>query len=141
MKTEATIAIRQTPAKVFTYLNDVEKIQQWSPVKNMRLLTDGPVGVGSRFTQTISVLGQNLESETEITAYDEPNFFALKSISGPMSFEQHFTLSPTEEGTKLDAIIEGEPGGLFKLAQPLVAPALRKQLQDQLSKLKQLLEG
>jgi carbon monoxide dehydrogenase subunit G len=140
MKTEGTITIRKTPKEIFPYLNDAEKIQQWTGVKNMRLLTDGPVGIGSKFAQTIAFLGQSFESVTEVTAYDEPQSLAIKSTSGPMPFEQRMTLSPTEEGTKLEIVAEGEPGGFFKLAQPLLAPALHKQLQDQLGKLKRLAE-
>jgi carbon monoxide dehydrogenase subunit G len=139
MKTEETVTIRRTPEEVFAYLSDADKIPQWAPAK-VKLLTDGPVGVGSQFSQTASVLGQSLESVTEVTAYDKPKHYAVKSISGPVPFEQRFTLSPTEEGTKLDAVLEAEPGGLFKLAQPLIAPAMHKQLKDVVNNLKRLLE-
>jgi hypothetical protein len=140
MKTEAMITIQQTPEAVFSYFTDVEKIQQWSPVKNMRLLTDGPIGIGSQLTQTVNLLGQTLEPVTEVIAYDKPRLFAIKSTSGPIPFEQHFTLSPIAEGTKLEVIQTGEPGGFFKLAQPLLVTAIHKSLQDQLNKLKQLSE-
>jgi carbon monoxide dehydrogenase subunit G len=140
MKTDATITIGQAPEVVFSYLTDVEKIQQWSPVENMKLLTNGPVGVGSQFSQTVSILGKSFESVTEVTANDPPTSFAFKAISGPMTFEQRFTLTPTAGGTKLDTVIEGEPGGLLKLAGPALAPAVNKQLNDQFQQLKQLLE-
>jgi carbon monoxide dehydrogenase subunit G len=140
MKTDATITIRQAPEVVFSYLTDIEKIQQWSPVENMKLLTSGPVDVGSQFSQTVSILGKSFESVTEVTANDPPTSYAFKAISGPMTFEQHFTLTPTTEGTKLDTTIEGEPGGLLKLAGPVLASAVNKQLNDQFQKLKQLLE-
>src|SRR5215469_9926348 len=139
MKADATVTIQQPPEKVFTYFKNVEKVQQWSPVKNMRQLTDGPVGVGSQFAQTVSVLGQHFETVTEVTAYDEPKLMAFKPTSSPIPYETRFTLSPTEEGTKVEVTIEGEPGGFFKLAQPLIAAALHKQIQDQLNKLKKLI--
>jgi uncharacterized protein YndB with AHSA1/START domain len=141
MKAESAITIRKPPAEVFQYLKYAEKISQWTPVKGMRLLTEGPIGVGTQYAQTISVLGQNFESVTEIMEFDEPNLFVFKAISGPLPFLQRFTLSPTGDGTKLEAVLEGEPGGFFKLAQSLLAPAAHKQLHDQLHKLKHLLEG
>jgi len=141
MKVENIITLRQTPEVVFTYLSDPEKMIQWMPVKNVRLLTDGPVGVGSKFSLAASFLGQSLETIAEITAYDEPKLFAAKVTSGPMAIERGYTLLPTDEGTQLVIVAEGEAGGFFKLAQPLLASAMNKQVHDQLNKLKQLLES
>ncbi len=141
MKTDATVTIRQTPEKVFSYLTDIDKIQMWSPVENMKLITPGSVGVGSQFSQTVSILGKSFETITEVTTNNPPTSYAIKATSGPMPFEQRFTLTPTTEGTQLDTVIEGEPGGLLKLAGPVVASAVNKQLNDQLNKLKQLLES
>jgi uncharacterized protein YndB with AHSA1/START domain len=136
----ATVTIRQTPEKVFSYLSDLEKIKQWTPFKNLTLKTEGPLGVGSRFTQALEIIGKTIESEVEITGYDAPKFLSLKSISGPVNFEQRFTLLPTAEGSQLEAVLEGVPTGLLKAAQPLLKPAVEKQLNDQVKKLKQLLE-
>jgi carbon monoxide dehydrogenase subunit G len=141
MKTDATVTIHKAPEEVFPYLSDPEKVQQWSStVKNLKRLTDGPLDVGSKSTMTLSILGQNIEGETEITAYDEPRVLAFKATSGSLHLDQRFTLSPTAEGTKLEAVAEGDPGGIFKLAQPLITPAAHKQLQDDLNRLKKVLE-
>ena len=107
----------------------------------MKLITSGPVGVGSQFSQTVSILGKSFDTVTEVTTSNPPTSYAFKSTSGPMAFEQRFTLTPIAEGTQLDTVIEGEPGGLLKLAGPVVASAVNKQLNDQLNKLKQLLES
>lgn len=136
----ATVTIGQTPEKVFSYLTEIEKLQQWTPFKNVKLLTDGPMGIGSRFTQSVEIIGKTIESEVEVTDYNAPTLLALKSISGPVNFVQSFTLTPTAEGTHLKVDMEGEPTGLLKVAQPLLKPAVEKQLHDQVNKLKHLLE-
>ncbi|HZR39796.1 MAG TPA: SRPBCC family protein [Ktedonobacteraceae bacterium] len=140
MKAEVVATIRRTPAEVFTYITDLGNAPRWAPVREMRQLTEGPVGIGSQIVQIITFMGQSFESKTEVTGYDPPEVFAFKSTSGPMPFEQLFTLSPIEEGTQLSVVLEGEPGGFFKLAKPLIASATQKQLQEQVDKLKQLLE-
>jgi carbon monoxide dehydrogenase subunit G len=140
VKTEATITIAQVPEKVFAYFTEIDKLHEWSPVDNMKLLTDGPVRVGSQFSQSVSILGKSFETVTEVTTLEPPTAYAFKAISGPMTFEQRFTLTPTVEGTKVDAALAGEPGGLLKLAGPVLATAVNKQLNDQLQKLKGLLE-
>ncbi len=136
----ATVTILQPPEKVFSYLTDVEKLPQWTPFKNVKLLTDGPLSVGSRFAQTVEIIGKTIESEVEVTDYNAPTSLSLKSISGPVNFVQQFTLTPTAEGTHLKVDMEGEPTGLLKVAQPLLRPAVEKQLNDQVKKLKQLAE-
>lgn len=136
----ATVTIRQTPEKVFSYLTDLEKLPQWTPFKNVKLLTGGPLNVGSRFTQTVEIIGRNIESEVEVMEYNAPTLLVLKSISGPVNFVQHFTLTPAEEGTQLKVDMEGEPTGLLKAAQPLLKPAVEKQLHNQVHKLKELLD-
>jgi carbon monoxide dehydrogenase subunit G len=140
MKTEVTVTIRRMPEEVFPFITDPENAPNWAPVKEMRQLSEGPINVGTKFVQVITFMGQSFKSATEITAYDEPTAFAFKSTSGPVPFEQRFLLSASEGGTKLEVILEGEPGGLFKLAQPLLKPTMEKQLHDQINKLKQLLE-
>ena len=140
MRAEVAVTIRRTPEEVFTYITDLENAPRWAPVKEMRQLSEGPVGMGSQLVQVITFMGQSFESKTEVTGYDPPEVFTFKSTSGPILFEQLFTLSPIEEGTQLEVVLEGEPGGFFKLAQPLIAPAAQKQLHEQVDKLKQLLE-
>jgi uncharacterized protein YndB with AHSA1/START domain len=136
----ATVTIQQAPEKVFSYLTDFEKLQQWTPFKNVKMLTAGPMGVGSKFSQTVEIIGKTIESEVEVTDYQAPTLLALKSISGPVNFVQNFTLTPAAGGTELKVNMEGEPTGLLKVAQPLLKPAVEKQLNDQVKKLKQLLE-
>ena len=92
-------------------------------------------------TQVIDFLGRTFETTTEVTGYDPPKAFAFKATSGPVLFEQHFTLSSTGGGTTVNAVLEGEPGGLFKLAGPLLQSTAQKQLDEQMGKLKKLLEG
>ena len=40
-----------------------------------------------------------------------------------------------------NAVLEGEPGGFFKLAGPLLQPMAQKQLDEQVGKLKKPLEA
>jgi len=136
----ATVTIRQTPEKVFSYLTDLENLQQWTPFKNVKMVTDGPMQVGSRFKQTVEIIGKTIESEVEVAEYNAPTSLVLKAISGPVNFVQNFTLTPTTEGTQLKVDMEGEPTGILKMAQPLLKPAVEKQLHDQVHKLKELLE-
>ena len=41
----------------------------------------------------------------------------------------------------VDVVIEGEPGGFFKLAEPLVARAVKRQLDTDSATMKDILEA
>jgi hypothetical protein len=45
------------------------------------------------------------------------------------------------EGTRLSGTWQAEPGGLFKMAGPLLASQAKKQLEADLQQLKELLEA
>lgn len=141
MKAESTITIQRPIEEVFTHITNTQEVPKWAPVKELKQTSEGALGIGTTMIQVIDFLGRTFESTTEVTGYDPPNAFAFKATSGPVAFEQHFTLSSTGGGTTLNAVLEGEPGGLFKLAGPLLQSAAQKQLDEQLGKLKKLLES
>src|SRR5260370_24713141 len=141
LKAESTITIQRPIEEVFTYITNTQEVPKWSPVKELKQTSEGALGIGTTVTQVVEFLGRTFESTTEVTGYDPPKAFAFKATSGPVLFEQHFTLSSTGGGTTVNAVLEGEPGGLFKLAGPLLPSTAQKQFDEQLGKLEKRLEG
>jgi len=141
LKAESTITIQRPIEEVFTYITNTQEVPKWAPVKELKQTSEGALGIGTTMIQLIEFMGRTFESTTEVTKYDPPNVFAFKTTSGPVPFEQHFTLSATGGSTKLNSVLEGEPGGFFKLAGPLLHPMAQKQMDEQMGKLKKLLEG
>ena len=52
-----------------------------------------------------------------------------------------YTFEEVLVGTRLTRAVEGEPGGFFKLADPLIERALKRQVRTDLETLKDLLEA
>ncbi len=92
-------------------------------------------------TEVRKFLGRRMESEVEVTAYEPDRRFALKVVSGPVPFTYEQTLEPSDGGTAVKVLLEGEPGGFFKLAEPLVERAVRRQVQADFEQLKDILEA
>jgi hypothetical protein len=86
-------------------------------------------------------LGRKFESTLEVTEYEPPRRFAFKVVSGPVPFRVEHTFEPADGGTKLSVAGEGEPGGFFKLAEPLVIRAVERQTKSDFETLKDLLES
>ena len=51
------------------------------------------------------------------------------------------TFEPMDGGTRVNTTIEGEPGGFFKLAEPLIVSMSKRQFQSDLDNLKDLMEA
>jgi hypothetical protein len=67
-------------------------------MKAVRILTPGPVRVGTRSEGTIRILGITVTDPVEISAFDPPNRFAVRHEG---FFEGHgeITLEPGADGT------------------------------------------
>lgn len=65
----------------------------------------------------------------------------VQVTSGPIPVEDTFTFEAIEAGTRVTRVIEGEPGGFFRLGEPIVARMIRRQFENNLHNLKDLLEA
>jgi len=136
------LTIGRQPEEVFAYLEDPEKVVQWQGwAVDIQQETDGPRGVGTRFRDERKFLGRKIDSTVEFTEYEPPRTLGLKVSSVPIPFRVRQTLEPAGEGTRVVVHAEGEPGGFFKLAEPIVARAAERQMKGDFETLKDLLEG
>jgi len=142
IKVEVSIVIQKPVGEVFDYTNDPAKNKAWQEgLVESKITSSGPVGVGTQITDVRKFLGRDMDSKLEVTAYEPNKRVSLKTISGPIKFEITQLYEPAEGGTKLTMIGEGEPGGLFKLAEGAVKKQFEGQLQGDLGRLKAVMEG
>ncbi len=139
---EITEMVDRPAEEVFAYLTDAEKLPEWqSMVSESRQVSPGPMGVGARVTNVRNFLGRRIESEAEVTAYEPPRRFDLRVVSGPVPFQISHTLESREATTIVKVEAQGEPGGFFKLAEPLVGRQAERQFKNDFATLKDLLEA
>ena len=137
---EHTVTVKRPAEEVFAYLADVRHLPQWQDGVVEVRTDDDKTRVGSRFVEVRSFLGKRIESTIEIVAYEPSRLFTIKVIEGPIPFEVRHTIEPEGDATRVDVVGEGEPGGFFKLADPLVERAVRRELEGNLATLKDILE-
>jgi carbon monoxide dehydrogenase subunit G len=140
-RAEHSVVIQRPPNEVFAYLSDPSKIAEWQ-ASALEAVQESPgaMAVGTRVREARKFLGKRMESVMEVTAHEPGRELGLKAVSGPIRFEvrQHF--EPVGAGTRIDVVIEGEPGGFFKLAEPLVVRAVGRELANNLATAKDILE-
>jgi uncharacterized membrane protein len=136
-----SVTIKRPVEEVFAYLADVPRQTEWSSaVQSIRLEELEPVRQGSRYWQTVKMLGRQAEALFEVSEYEEGRKIGFRSLSGAMPIAWSMTLTPVSEGTRIEAKTRGEPGGVFKLAAPLMDRAMRRQAAGDFATLKDLLE-
>jgi uncharacterized membrane protein len=137
---EASVHINRPPEEVFAYMNDVTNDKAW----NEGLIdsyADGPPKVGAKLTQVRTLLGQKMESVSEITAYEPPTRMAQRSIGGPVKFEGEVRFEPMGGGTHVTFSFEVEGAGVFKMAEGMFASQAKKTIEGDLERLKSVLES
>lgn len=139
---EAEIVINRPVEVVFAAATDIPNWPKWqTSISESRQTTPGPVGVGTRGVNVRTVMGQRVETTFEVTEFTLNQSFAVRSLSGPVSYEVRVTLTPVAGGTRLHQILQGEPKGFFKVAEPLLASTVKKDFAEDLARLKALLES
>jgi uncharacterized protein YndB with AHSA1/START domain len=137
---EFAIVVERPPSEVFAYLTDVGNVPEWQS-SAIEAVADGPMGIGTRINEVRRFLGRRMESTLEVTEYEPDSKFSLRTLSGPVPFEVHHTLRPSNGGTSLTFVGKGEPGGFFRLAEGLVARQAERQFKGDFETLKDLLEA
>ena len=142
IKVEHSVTINKPAADVFAYIVDpANTVKYDDELLESKLLTPGPIAVGSVITDKRKFIGREMDSELKVTAYEPNSRFALKVTKGPVPFEITYTLSAAGGGTQLNVKAEGEPGGFFKLAGGMVAKQLQASLEKTSAQIKKNLES
>ena len=128
---------------VFAYAADYRNDPQWrSEVSEMRYVSDGPVGVGTREIETAVLWRWRVVTETEITAYEPTSRVSFDYVSGPFRVRGSRWFERVERGTRFTFDLELQAmGRLDRLLAPLMGPVYQRQLKASLARLKAIIEG
>jgi uncharacterized protein YndB with AHSA1/START domain len=141
-KFDTSITIQRPIAEVFAAVIDFKRYPTWrSGLIEATLTSEGPIQVGTTYRYNIKVMGSVLETTGRIEAYEPPGYYAWKATSGPFPMSGSLKCGAVAEGTRLTDTLEADPGGFFKLAEPLLMKGQQDQMERDLKQLKDLLEG
>lgn len=126
---------------VFAFVADPNNMSKWnSAVVSLQQITPGAVGVGTKFKSIGEALGRRIEGELQITAYEPDTKCGFQLNAGPMQLKLTITFKPVGTGTKVSLNGEGNPGGIFKLAEGVMAGQVKALMEANLARLKSILE-
>ncbi|MBC8504660.1 MAG: SRPBCC family protein [Anaerolineales bacterium] len=138
---EANIIINHPIEEIFDFVTDVNNAARWqSGIIAAKAISNGSIGVGTTYQYIVQVMGRKIETQGEITAYEPHVRYAWKSTKGPFPLSGGTAFEPTPKEVRVTDTVDVEPGGFFKLAEPVIANQQQSQMEKDLAKLKQVLE-
>jgi len=141
-KFEINLVINRPIEEVFDFISNPENQPRWrAATLEIRRNSPDPLDVGSIVKGRFTFLGRPFEGNLEILIREPHRSYATRMVEGPFPLEAHYTLQPAEGGTHLTLRIEGQPGGFFKLAEPLVVNLAKRSYEADLHNLKEMLEA
>jgi len=142
VRAEESIFVERPIEEVFAYLTDLERVPEWQTnVLFLQAQSPGGLRTGAQLVELRKFLGRKVESVVEVTEYEPPHRYTIKVQSGPIPFEISNVLSESDGGTRIDAVVEGEPGRFFGLVEWRVVKAVERELWNSLATLKDILEA
>lgn len=126
---------------VFAFVSNPNNMSKWnSAVVSLEQATPGAVGVGTKFKSVGEMMGRRIEGEMQITAYEPDTKCGFQVSAGPMQVNLTMTFKTVGTGTKVSLNAQGNPGGLFKLAEGVMAGQIKSMMEGNLARLKTALE-
>ncbi|HNK62642.1 MAG TPA: SRPBCC family protein [Anaerolineales bacterium] len=127
---------------VFAFVANLNNMSKWnSAVVSLQQITPGATGVGSKFKTVGEMMGRRIEGEMQVTAYEPDTKCGFQVNAGPMQVNLTMAFKTVGTGTKVSLNAQGNPGGLFKLAEGLMAGQVKSMMEGNLARLKSALEG
>jgi Polyketide cyclase / dehydrase and lipid transport len=130
----AEVQVSRDAAAVAAYMTDPANDPQWiGGLREAELVGDPPLAVGSRVRRVATFLGRRIEYVNEIVALDDRRL-DMRSVVAPFPMRITYTFEPRDGGTTVRNHVRG--GGIR-----LVAPLVRRNVQRDLERLRDILES
>jgi hypothetical protein len=81
-----------------------------------------------------------MRADFEVTEFEPSRRFCSRTTSAPFPVHNTMTFERIAAGTRMTQTIEAEPGGFFKVAEPILHLVGERELKKSLRNLKDLLE-
>ncbi|GJM38120.1 MAG: hypothetical protein DHS20C19_14870 [Acidimicrobiales bacterium] len=136
------IEIDRPVEQVFAVVADMSRNPEWQTgMVSCTWTTEPPILVGSTYDQVASFMGKEIRTSFAVTEYEAPSRIRIESTVSTFPLDITRIVEPHGDGSRVVAVIRGEPGGLMKLFAPLMNIQARRSIRADYERLKELLEG
>jgi hypothetical protein len=128
--------------EVAAYASDPAHDPEWiGALRTARVLTPGPVAIGSQVERVGRFLGRRLRYVNEVTAFERGERLAMRSVQAPFPMRVTYTWEDAPAGTRMRIHAQGDAGRFAWLAGPLLDRIVRRSIAADLARLRTTLEA
>jgi carbon monoxide dehydrogenase subunit G len=136
----SSVSINQPVGKVFAYVTSVENHKAWQPgILEAKVTPAGPIAVGSTYHYTTEVMGRKMETQMQVSAFEQNKKWAVKTTGVPRPVETVYLFEAVGNTTKVTISMD-LTGGYPAAAEAMVKQQMQKNLDDQGNRIKQMVE-
>ena len=103
-------------------------------IVRMEMLTDGPVGLGTRFKETRVIFKKEASEEMEVSIWEPPHRYALDAESHGTKYHSVLLFKPTDAGTEVTMQFNATPITLFSKVMSVLAKPMMKSMMKMVCK-------
>jgi uncharacterized membrane protein len=138
---EVDFVVNRPVEDVFAFLSDFENNLKWRASQvEVEKTSDGPIGVGTTYRLVNNLLGRRVELAATVVEFEPNRRFASRD-DRPVPIEAQRIFEPVEGGTRVTLIVKAELSGVLRIAEPLLGAILKRRLEADAAKAKDVLEA
>lgn len=143
MLVKGEIVIERPIEEVFDFVADERNEPKYNPEMTVaEKVTDGAVGVGTKFHSMTAGRGGPAEMTIEFTQFDRPRrIVETTHVSDVMVIDGELRFEPVAGGTKMTWLWDLHPRGIYKLLGPMIRRTGEREEVAVWTGLKHLLEN
>jgi hypothetical protein len=137
---EATI--NRPTSEVFAYATEPKNLPQWSDVSYVEMLTNGPIGLGSRLKITMGQGPMRATSDFEVSEWEQDRTWMYKTLPPHwLLWDATYRVEPLgPSSTRVTTHGDIRISGMRRILEPIIRRELSIGEQGELNKLKTILE-
>jgi hypothetical protein len=140
VEVETIVACPRT--EVAGYVADWRNDRTWiGALEEVRLVTDGALGVGSQVARVAKFLGRRIEYVNEVVEYEPVARLVMQSVKAPFPMTVVYEFEDAAGGTRVRIRARGDTSGFYRLAGPVLSRAVKRSIERDLARLKGVLEA
>jgi uncharacterized membrane protein len=95
--------VRAPVERVFDVFTDLHHAaERVNGIEAIEVLTEGPIGAGTRWRETRIMFGKAASEEMWISEFDPPRRYSVECDSCGARYVTHFRFTPEENGTRVE---------------------------------------
>jgi uncharacterized protein YndB with AHSA1/START domain len=135
------VTIKRSIADVFGLLSDAENDPKYSHLVVEAVRTSpGPIAVGTTARLVSKMFGRRITNDWEVTEFEPNRAYAWERTSPGDRLGGRMTFEEVDGGTLVKAEIVAEPRGVVRFAARLIVTMGARGLEQDLARLKNLME-